>query len=99
MDSIQFNNNLENNNLNSLIKMLLKEIEENKLSTIPLFQIAKVFIKKDELVKAVNTYITILEIEPSNQEAKFNKESTLSIISQSQLDIIACTNTHMDPWV
>ena len=99
MNSEQFSNKLESSNLNSLTEILLKEISENKNDITPLFQLATVYVKLNELVKAINIYITLLEIDPDNENAKFEKDSIQAIVQQSQLDIMACTNTHMDPWM
>ena len=99
MNSEQFSNKLESSDLNSLSEILLKEISENKNDITPLFQLATVYVKLNELVKAINIYITLLEIDPDNENAKFEKDSIQAIVQQSQLDIMACTNTHMDPWM
>ena len=99
MNSEHFSIKLESSDLNSLIETLLKEISENKNDITPLFQLATVYVKLNELVKAINIYITLLEIDPDNEDAKFNKNSIQAIVQQSQLDIMACTNTHMDPWM
>ncbi len=99
MNSEQFSNKLESSDLNNLTEILLKEISENKNDITPLFQLATVYVKLNELVKAINIYITLLEIDPDNENAKFEKDSIQAIVQQSQLDIMACTNTHMDPWM
>jgi len=98
MELNAFKSILEKGNLDGLIAILLKEIDDDPKNLVPRFQIAKAYIKITDYPKAVNTYIALLQIDPDNEEAKFEKEAAQSILAQSQLDVYACTNTHMDPW-
>ena len=98
MKSKEFNNKIDNTDLNSLKEELLNEISNNKKDITPLLQLATVYKKTNELVKAVNLYITALDIDPENEIAIYEKSATQAIVAQSQLDIYACLNTHMDPW-
>ncbi len=93
-----FNSRLEDKNLEDLTETLIKELDSNKEDISILHQLAIVYKKINELVKAVNIYITILEIDPENKVAIYEKGVTQAIVAQSQLDIYGCTNTHMDPW-
>ena len=98
MNSELFKKKLENGDLKELVSVLKKDIETNNKDIESLLQLAQIYKKLNELVNAVNIYITVLEIDPENQEAIYEKSVTQSIVNQSQLDIFACTNTHMDPW-
>ena len=98
MNSELFKEKLENEDLNELVSNLQKHIEVNKEDSQSLLQLAKTYKKLNQLVDAVNIYITILEFDPENQEAIYEKSVTQAIVNQSQLDIYSCLNTHMDPW-
>ena len=98
MNSELFKEKFENGDLNELVSNLKKYIEVNKEDSKSLLQLAKTYKKLNRLVDAVNIYITILEFEPKNQEAIYEKSVTQAIVNQSQLDIYSCINTHMDPW-
>ena len=98
MNSELFQEKLDNGDLNELVSKLKTQIEINKEDTQSLLQLAKTYKKLNQLVDAVNIYITILEFEPENQEAIYEKSVTQAIVNQSQLDIYSCINTHMDPW-
>ncbi len=98
MNSELFKEKFENGDLNELVSNLKKYIEVNKEDSESLLQLAKTYKKLNRLVDAVNIYITILEFEPKNQEAIYEKSVTQAIVNQSQLDIYSCINTHMDPW-
>ena len=93
-----FSTKLEDKNLEDLTQTLLKELDNNKKDISILHQLAFVYKKTNELVKAVNIYITILELDPENEVAIYEKDVTQAIVAQSQLDIYGCTDTHMDPW-
>jgi len=99
MNSELFLEKLENNNLQELVSLLKSHIDTNKEDIESLLQLAQTYKKLNELVNAVNIYITVLEIDANNEEAIYEKEATQSIVAQSQLDIYSCLNTHMDPWV
>ena len=96
-----FKKKLHEIEIDALLVLIQEEIQLSNTTNTAIearFQLADLYIKKSEYPKAVNVYIEILEIEPSNENALYKKENTMAIVAQSQLDIYACTNTHLDPW-
>ena len=59
---------------------------------------AHCYHKLNKLAKAVNDYNHYLRIEPNNEELAAKRDLVQTILKNSQLDIFACTNTHLDPW-
>jgi tetratricopeptide (TPR) repeat protein len=59
---------------------------------------AEVFHKLNRIADAVNDLNRLLKIEPGNDTIKARKELLQTILKNSQLDVYACTNTHLDPW-
>ena len=98
MNSTAFNTVLEKGNIDGLIEILKTEINNDSKNITPRLQLGKAYQKKNEYPNALNTYILLLEIDPENEEALYEKEVVHGLIKQSQLDVYACTNTHMDPW-
>ena len=98
MNSKAFKTVLEKGNIDGLIELLKNEIKEDSTNITPRLQLGKAYLKINEYPNALNTYILLLEIDPENEEALYQQESTSNLIKQSQLDVYACTNTHMDPW-
>jgi len=74
---------------------LYKEDPEN---TEVLEQRAEVYHKLNRLADAINDLNRYLKILPGDEKIKARKELLQTILKNSQLDIYACTNTHLDPW-
>ncbi len=98
MNIPDFERLLQQSKLDMLMEVLKDEIMADPDIIEARFQLAKVHIKKNDYANAVNLFIEILKIDPSNEEALVQKESATSILSMGQLDIYACPNTHLDPW-
>ena len=99
MESKLFERYINEMPIEELIELLKNEIAVDSLAIDSRFQLAKLYLKKNEFSNAINTFTEILQIEPNNEEATIARENALAIVSQSQLDIYACPNTHIDPWV
>ena len=59
---------------------------------------AEVYHKLNRLADAVNDLNRFLKIEPDNERIIARKDLLQTILKNSQLDVYACTNTHLDPW-
>jgi thioredoxin-like negative regulator of GroEL len=98
MNTTKFKEQIQQNKLDTLLELLIIEANENSTQIDCRFQLAEVYVKLNDFAKAVNCYIEILQLDQNNEQATVLKESVMMIISQSQLDIYASPNTHLDPW-
>ena len=80
------------------VELLTKayELESDDLEVLQMR--AEAYHKLNEWAKALNDYNRYLRINPENEELKAHRDLVQIIIENSQLDIFACTNTHLDPW-
>ena len=87
-------------------KEILKLLEEitNKIqkasSDISLLHArAELYTKIQEHSNAINDYIAILKLSPTDKEAKVKLDMLQTIVKYTNTDIYASTNTNMDPWM
>ncbi len=80
------------------LELLNTAFEKDEQNTKVLEQRAEVFHKLNRLGDAINDLNRYLKIAPGDEEIKARKELLQTILKNSQLDIYACTNTHLDPW-
>jgi len=90
---------LEKKEILGLIEEITKEISQKKDSTSLLNSRAELYTKIQEHSKAINDYIAILKIEPSDKEAQVKLDMLQTIVKFVNTDIYASTNTNMDPWM
>jgi hypothetical protein len=77
------------------LNVLLSESPED----IELLHIrAQLFEKQQEWGKAINDYLKILSLDPSNKKAKTQSAMLKTILRYNNTDIYSSPNTHYDPW-
>ncbi len=89
----------ESNEIQKLIEDISKKIPKAKTDIRLLHSRAQLYTKIQEHSKAINDYITILKLEPSDKEARIKLEMLQTIVKYTNTDIYASTNTNMDPWM
>ena len=80
------------------LELLNKAFEMDATHTEVLELRAEVYHRLNRLSDGVNDLNRLLKLEPDNEKIKAKKELLQTILKNSQLDIYACTNTHLDPW-
>ncbi len=80
------------------LELLNKAFETDATHTEVLELRAEVYHRLNRLSDGVNDLNRLLKLEPDNEKIKAKKELLQTILKNSQLDIYACTNTHLDPW-
>jgi thioredoxin-like negative regulator of GroEL len=79
---------------------LLKQTSDLEPSNIEIkLKLADLYFKTNQLPLALNQYILILELEPTNESYQIQYQTIKDIVSLGQLDIYASPNTHLDPWL
>lgn len=59
---------------------------------------AQLFEKQQEWAKAINDYLKILSLDPSDKKAKTQSAMLKTILRYNNTDIYSSPNTHYDPW-
>lgn len=90
--------NMSKEILNQIEKLNL-EILDKPENTDLLHTRAGLFTKIQNHSKAINDYITIIKINPSDNIAEVKLEMLQTIVRYSNIDIYANPNTNMDPWL
>jgi len=80
------------------IELLTKALEQDNNHLMVLQKRAECYHKLNQWTKALNDYNRYLRLNPENEELKAHRDLVQIIIKNGQLDIYACTNTHLDPW-
>lgn len=80
------------------IELLTKAFEMDSTHLTVLQKRADCYHKLNQWPKALNDYNRYLRLNPENEELKAKRDLVEIIIKNGQLDIYACTNTHLDPW-
>jgi len=88
-----------NKEILSQIDKIKKEIVDSKDTIELLHKRAELYTKVQERSKAINDYIAILKLNPSDKEAKVKLDMLKTITKYVNTDIYASTNTNMDPWL
>ncbi len=92
-------NNLESKDLETQIEDITKKIT-NTINDISLLHLrSELYTKLQQHSKAINDYLSILKLDPSDKEAKVKLEMIRTIVRYTNTDIYASTNTNMDPWM
>ena len=84
--------------LDAALELLNKAFEMDATHTEVLELRAEVYHRLNRLSDGVNDLNRLLKLEPDNEKIRAKKELLQTILKNSQLDIYACTNTHLDPW-
>lgn len=89
----------ENKEILKQIEKISKEIQDadNKLSLLN--SRAQLYTKIQEHSKAINDYIAILKLNPTDKIAQVKLDMLKTIVKFVNTDIYASTNTNMDPWM
>lgn len=89
---------IEEGRLPQAVEWLDKAYELDK-SNIQVLEVrADVLHKLNRLADALNDLNRYLALKPNDDKVKTKKELIQIILKNSQLDVYACTNTHLDPW-
>ncbi len=78
-----------------LLNEIYKKESDNKSV---LLMRADVLHKLNRMADEVNDLNRFLKLDPNNETIIARKELIQTILKNSQLDVYACTNTHLDPW-
>lgn len=81
------------------IQELNKLISEDDINIDLLHTRAEMFSKIQNHSSAINDYLAILEINPSDNIAKVKLDMLRTIVRYTNTDIYANPNTNMDPWL
>lgn len=93
------NDKLEKKEILELIEKITKDISRAKDRLNLLRSRAELYTKIQKHSKAINDYIAILKLEPSDKEAQVKLDMLQTIVKFVNTDIYASTNTNMDPWM
>jgi len=92
-------NDLSKKEILVLINNIDKKIQNAGDKQSLLHSRARLYTKIQEHSKAINDYIAILKVDPTDKKALVNLEMLQTIVKFVNTDIYASTNTNMDPWM
>ncbi len=91
--------NINKKEILKLIEEITNKIQKASNDISLLLARAELYTKIQEHSKAINDYIAILKLSPSDKEAQVKLDMLQTIVKYTNTDIYASTNTNMDPWM
>ncbi len=91
--------NLESKNIQIQIEDITKNITNTNNDISLLHSRAQLYTKIQRHSNAINDYLTILKLDPSDKEAKVKLDMLRTIVRYTNTNIYASPNTNMDPWM
>ena len=84
--------------LDQIDRLNIKILDDPK-NTDLLHSRAQLYTKTQNQSKAINDYLTILNLNPKDDIAKVKLDMLKTIIKFTNTDIYANPNTNLDPWM
>lgn len=91
--------NLESKDLERQIEDITKKITNTNKDISLLHLRSQLYTNLQQHSNAINDYLTILKLDPTDKEAKVKLEMLRTIVRYTNTDIYASTNTNLDPWM